>query len=141
MKDLPRLHETIFCKPNTKLEHFSQNYRKQRLRASYKLKNPRLKQIMLKTFRHYRATLEAHRTKDIFAVQAILRHRNIINTQKYIHLAKVLFKDDEKYVTKVANNVKEACILIDAGFEYVTGEYNDGGKIFRKPKDFVDDEF
>ena len=21
-----------------------------------------------------------------------------------------------------------------AGFEYVTGEYNDGGKIFRKPK-------
>ena len=101
----------------------------------------RLKQIQLKTFRHYRATLEAHRTKDIFAVQAILRHRNIINTQKYIHLAKVLFKDDEKYVSKVANNVKEACILVDAGFEYVTGQYDDGGKIFRKPKDLVNDEF
>jgi hypothetical protein len=37
--------------------------------------------------------------------------------------------------------VKEACILIDVGFEFVTGEYNDGGKIFRKLKDFVDDEF
>ncbi len=26
-----------------------------------------------------------------------------------------------------------------AGFEYVTGEYDDGGKVFRKPKDFVED--
>ncbi len=30
--------------------------------------------------------------------------------------------------------MKEACALVDAGFEYVTGEYTDGGKIFRKPK-------
>jgi hypothetical protein len=27
-------------------------------------------------------------------------------------------------------NVQEACALIEVGFEYVTGEYNDGGKIF-----------
>lgn len=53
----------------------------------------------------------------------------------------MLFKDDEKYVSKVATNVKEACILVDAGFQYVTGDYNDGGKIYRKPKDLVDDEF
>jgi len=37
-------------------------------------------------------------------------------------------------VSKVAHNVKEACELVDVGFEFVTGEYNDGGKIFRKPK-------
>jgi hypothetical protein len=29
-------------------------------------------------------------------------------------------------------NVKEASELIELGFEYVTGEYNDGGKIFRR---------
>jgi len=28
----------------------------------------------------------------------------------------------------------EACGLVEAGFEYVTGNYDDGGKIFRKRK-------
>jgi integrase len=137
LQDLPQKYPTIFCKPDTSLEHFSQNYRKQRRRAAYKLKNRRLLQITLKTFRHFRATLEAHRTKDPFHVQAVLRHRNITNTMKYIHLAKVLFNDDQQYISRVAANAKDACILVDAGFEYVTGEYDDGGKIFRKPKDYV----
>jgi hypothetical protein len=57
---------------------------------------------------------------------------------KYIHLAKTIFKDDQKYVSRVATNAKDACILVDAEFEYVTGEYDDGGKIFRKEKDFVE---
>ena len=95
-------------------------------------------QITLKTFRHYRATLEAHRTKDPFHVQAVLRHRSIMNTMKYIHLAEVLFKDDQKYISRVAKNAKDVCLLVDAGFEYVTGEYDDGGKIFRKPKYYAD---
>jgi RecB family endonuclease NucS len=34
----------------------------------------------------------------------------------------------------VAAKVKEAIDLIEHGFEYVTGEYNDGGKIFKKRK-------
>ncbi len=33
---------------------------------------------------------------------------------------------------------KEACELVEAGFEYVTEEYNDGGKIFRKLKRLFD---
>ena len=32
-------------------------------------------------------------------------------------------------------NAEEAVELVELGFEYVTGEYNDGGKIFRK-RDF-----
>jgi hypothetical protein len=31
-------------------------------------------------------------------------------------------------------NTEEACQLIEVGFEYVTGEYTNGGKIFRKRK-------
>jgi hypothetical protein len=31
-------------------------------------------------------------------------------------------------------NTQEACKLAGVSFEYVTGEYNDGGKIFRKRK-------
>lgn len=38
------------------------------------------------------------------------------------------------YHVKIASNVKEACELVRAGFQYVTGDYNDGEKIFRKPK-------
>jgi hypothetical protein len=46
-----------------------------------------------------------------------------------------LFKGwDDNFITKIAHNVREACALIETGFDYVTGEYNDGGKIFRKRK-------
>jgi RecB family endonuclease NucS len=41
---------------------------------------------------------------------------------------------NDDYSCKTAKNVAEATGLIEAGFEYVTGEYNDGGKIFRKRK-------
>jgi hypothetical protein len=36
-------------------------------------------------------------------------------------------------VLELGMGVEPTC-LIEAGFEYVTGEYNDGGKIFRKRK-------
>lgn len=78
--------------------------------------------------------MEYHRTKDILHVKKILGHVNIKNTLRYITLARELFKDQQDYISKVAHNVKEACALVDVGFEYVTGEYNDSGKIFRKPK-------
>jgi len=81
--------------------------------------------------------MEYHRTKDIIHVQQVLGHKNIKNTMIYITLAKELFKGQQEYVSKVAKNIKESCALVDAGFEYVTGEYTDGGKIFRKPKIYV----
>jgi hypothetical protein len=36
------------------------------------------------------------------------------------------------FLCKVSSD--EAIKLIEAGFDYVTGEYNDGGKLFRKRK-------
>ena len=45
----------------------------------------------------------------------------------------VNFREDDYHVN-VAANVEEACELVESGFQYVTGEYTDGGKIFRKPK-------
>ena len=41
---------------------------------------------------------------------------------------------NDQFISKVAHNVEEACKLTDVGFDYVTGEYDDGGKIFRKRK-------
>jgi hypothetical protein len=41
---------------------------------------------------------------------------------------------EERFISKVAMNVKEATNLIELGFKYVTGKYDDRGKIFRKRK-------
>jgi integrase len=103
--------------------------------TAHKLSNPRLLNITFITFRHWKATMEYHRTKDILHVQRLLGHKNIQNTLIYIDLEAKLFNtSNENFTSRVAHDVGEACSLIEAGFEYVTGEYNDGGKIFRKRK-------
>jgi hypothetical protein len=35
---------------------------------------------------------------------------------------------------RVAEDLVETCDLVEAGFEYVTAEYHDGSKVFRKRK-------
>lgn|GEM_PF-2482088 len=65
-------------------------------------------------------------------VHACMGHRNINTTLKYIQL--VSLPQEEKFICKVAKNSDKAAELIEAGFEYVTGEYGDGGKLFRKRK-------
>jgi hypothetical protein len=59
----------------------------------------------------------------------ILSHGNIKNTLIYAKL--VGFNDDE-YTAKVAQSEKEACQLVEAGFEDVCN--HDGNKIFKKQK-------
>ena len=79
--------------------------------------------------------MEYYRTRDIFHVMQLLGHRKIENTLLYMHLANSIFHDqDDQYVCKVARNAQEAMQLIELGFEYVTGEYHDGGKLFKKQK-------
>jgi len=75
--------------------------------------------------------MEYHKTKDQLHVQKVLAQRSIISPMMYTQL--VNFKEDDYHV-KVARNVEEACELVKSGFQYVTGEYKDGGKIFKKPK-------
>ena len=100
-----------------------------------KLSNPRLKNITFITFRHWFATMQYHKTKDILHVQRLLGHKNIQNTLIYIDLeAKLFGKEGDGYIARIAHDVNEAAALIEAEFEYVTGDYNDGGKLFRKRK-------
>ena len=68
-------------------------------------------------------------------VKKILGHKYVQNTEVYINLENTLFQTpNDEFTSKVATNAQEACQLVETGFEYVTGEYNDGGKIFRKRK-------
>jgi len=127
LKALPQDSEHVFKSGHFK--SFAQNFRKQRRRVAAKLKNPRINRITFKTLRHFKATMEYARTKDLLHVMNILGHKNIKNTLIYTHLVK--FSSDE-YVCKVAKTLDDAMALVEAGFEYVTDM--DGAKLFRKHK-------
>lgn len=100
------------------------------IREAYKLNNLRLLQIHFHTIRHWKATIEYAKTRDILHVMKVLGHRNIKNTLIYTHLVEGL-RDDE-FVCKVAKTPEEIAQLIEAGFEYVCE--HDGLKFFRKRK-------
>ena len=127
LKALPQTSNKVFGK--TKLKTMHKMYADQRKRIAAKTKNPRLQRITFHTFRHWKATMEYHKTKDILYVMKLLGHKNINNTLVYTQL--VDFSEKE-YVTKVAWTLEEACKLIEAGFEYVCEM--EGAKIFRKRK-------
>jgi integrase len=86
-------------------------------------------QITFHTFRHWKATMEYHKTRDILHVKEILGHKSLNNTMLYTQL--ISFKDDE-FTAKVAHSELEVCKLLEAGFEYVC-DYGDN-KIMRRRK-------
>jgi integrase len=135
---LPRKNKYVFSPTGNQerfedeLEHFTRNYQKQRKRIAIKLENPRLNEISLRTFRHWKATMEYVRTRDIIHVKEMLGHVNIKNTLKYIHLANAIAQRTDEFVCKVAKTIEDATRLIEQGFEYVTEI--DGVKLFKKRK-------
>jgi len=108
----------------------SRTFSNRRKSIAEKLGNPRLLKITFKTFRHWKATMEYHRTKDILYVKELLGHKNIKNTLVYTHL--VSFDEDDAYIVKVASSIEEFTSLLEAGFEFVS-DY-EGRKVLRKRK-------
>jgi integrase len=106
------------------------NFCAQRKNAAIKLNNPRLLRIHFHTFRHWKATMEYHRTKDSLYVMKLLGHKNIANTLIYTQL--VEFEENDKYCTAIANSVQEARQLLETGFEYVCTHKDE--MLFRKRK-------
>jgi integrase len=100
-----------------------------RKRAAHKLQNLRLQRISFHTIRHWKATVEYAKTKDILYVKELLGHRSLNSTLVYTHL--INFESDE-YHSAVAKTVEEAKPLIEAGFEYVCEMEN--CRLFRKRK-------
>lgn len=127
---LPKNHETIF-----RYKRMAANFWAQRKWISRKLQNPRILQIHFTTFRHWKGTVEYHRTRDIIFVQKLLGHKSVQSTMVYIDYEAACFGNPskEEFTVKVAANLNEACKLVAAGFEYVT-EYDQGSKVFRKRK-------
>ncbi|MDH5461352.1 MAG: tyrosine-type recombinase/integrase [Candidatus Bathyarchaeota archaeon] len=125
---LPKVPEKVFG--DTGLNGHRWNFTKQKRRLARKLQNPRLGQITFHTLRHWKATMEYHKTKDILHVKQLLGHRNIESTMVYTQLAK--FEEAEEFTCRIAKTLDQAKELIEAGFEYITDM--DDKKLFRKRK-------
>ncbi|MEM5853682.1 MAG: tyrosine-type recombinase/integrase [Candidatus Aenigmatarchaeota archaeon] len=128
INSLPKNSEYIF---NTNISTIRKNFTKQRNKLASKLQNPRLRQIHLHTIRHWKATMEYYKTKNIKYVQYLLGHKKIENTDIYTHL--ISFEGDEWHVA-VARSLEEEKKLIEVGFEFVRYSEKDEVAIYRKRK-------
>ena len=124
---LPKVNNKVFASKSTSIVN---NFSRQRKHASQKLANPRLLRIHFHTFRHWRATMEYHRTKDILYVMKLLGHKSINNTLIYTQL--VEFENEGQCHSAIAKTIEEAQKLIEVGFEFIC-EF-DGIMLFRKRK-------
>ena len=130
LNSLPRKSEYIF-NPNTKA--LRESFLKQRKRAAAKLNNPRLNQITFHTIRHWKGTIEYHKTKDPWHVKKILGHKSLQSTEIYINIEQALFQEEpDEFHVKATSDPKEIQQLLEVGFEYVCSK--DGLLFFRKRK-------
>jgi integrase len=127
---IPKENNRIF---NTTTREIRCTFARRRKTIAQRLKNPRLNCIHLHTFRHWKATMEYHKTHDIYHVKLFLGHKNIKNTEIYITVENSLFTpENSEYHATVAHSEQEETKLIEAGFEHV----NNRGELalYRKRK-------
>ena len=68
-------------------------------------------------------------------VKKILGHRSILTTQTYVELYEDLYDNQERETMgEIALNIQEAKKLMERGFKYECGQFNDGGMLFYKYK-------
>jgi len=131
LNNLPKKSERIF--PCSK-KGIKTTFQKTRKRLAINLGNPRLLQIHFHTFRHWKATMLYHETKDAYYVQHFLGHKSIKNTEIYINIEHALFQTggpDQKFIVRVSDNPKEIAELIADGFE---AHCNQGNLIFMRKR-------
>jgi len=103
-----------------KIGNTMESFYRIRKRIANKIGNPRINQIHPHTFRHWKATMLYHQTKDPLRVQRFLGHTTFQHTQLYIQLEESLFQEtQDDYMCKTAITAEEARALIEVGFEYV----------------------
>jgi integrase len=108
-------------------------YSIQRRNLAKKIANPNIALICFKTFRHWKGTMEQHKTKDPWHVKMILGHKKISSTEKYIHLEQMMYlENNDQFTVKVANTLEEAIKLMEVGFEHHC--IMEGKDVFRKRK-------
>ena len=127
--NLPRDKERLFANA----ENMRGNFFGQKKRIAKQLANPNIDKIHWHTFRFWKATTEAHRTKDPWHVKMILGHKSLKTTDRYVQLEKMLYLEtSDEFIVKVADTMDEAVKLMEVGFDYHAEV--EGHKLFRKRK-------
>ena len=114
--NLPKTDKLVFpCS----LKGMKVSFNKARKRLAHKYNNPRLEEIHFHTFRHWKATMLYHDTKDPYYVQHFLGHKSLKSTEIYINIEHALFQTgaDDKFIIKAIDTVEEAIELGIDGFE------------------------
>jgi integrase len=131
LNSMPRTNEFVFG--TTTMNSLKATFTRSRKRLAWKLQNPRLREIHMHSLRHWFATMDYHRGKNLLETARKLGHREIKNTMLYIQLDKRLFSsEDDSHTVRIAHSDEEVKGLLETGFEWV-GQRDD--VIFlRKPK-------
>jgi len=127
LNNLPKNKERVFGRSSIAPAESCLCY--QRKETAARLQNPRLLQITFHTLRHWKATMEYHKTKDILRVKELLGHRSLNNTLIYTQLIDC---ESDDYHSATAKTPEEAKQLVETGFEYVCDV--EDVKLFRKRK-------
>jgi hypothetical protein len=99
----------------------------------FKLQNPRLLRISFHTFRHWKATMFYHQTKNPILTMTLLGHKKLDTTLLYIQIDETLFKDmNDEFMVNAAKTPEEVKSLLEVGFEFVCQK--DDLLFFRKRK-------
>jgi len=131
LKNLPKTNQKVFG--DATYNTFKQTLQRTRKRLAYTLQNPRLEKITLHTFRHWKATMLYHQTKDPYYVKQFLGHKTLKNTEIYITVERTIFGEySDEFTVKVATKPEEIKALLESGFEYVCQK--DDLMFFRKRK-------
>ena len=113
---LPRTSERVFG--NGPINSLKTSFSRARKRLAAKLQNPRLLSISFHTFRHWKATMLYHQTKDPMYVKQFLGHKELRNTEIYITLERTLFESgSDEFIVKVAQTPEEVKALLEVGFD------------------------
>jgi integrase len=120
---LPKQSELVF--PGS-LKSMKGTFFDTRKRLAETLQNPRLLRISFHTFRHWKATMLYHQTKDPYYVQHFLGHKKLTSTEIYINIEHTLFEAgaNDEFTVKVAEKPEEIKTLLELGFEYVLQKDN-----------------
>lgn len=125
---MPKTEAYVFTAKNNSIQA---TFTRQRQRIAVTLQNPRIKQIHFHTFRHWKATIEYHKTRNILYVKYLLGHKQLESTEIYTHL--IDWKNDEYHVA-TAKTLDEEKALLESGFELVRYSNEDKLAIYRKRK-------
>ena len=128
LNNLSKDRETIFVNADSMRSAFH----KQRQRIAKKLADDRILQIHFHTLRHWKITMEQHKTHDIDHVATISGHKSLDSTRRYIHLEQLLYMNgtNDEFSVKVAHTLEEAVKLLEVGYEFHVEM--EGLKLFRK---------